>query len=484
MDLRARVLSSSRAAVSACAKTRLAAGLAPVFFAAVFFAAVLLVAFPGRGHAQPMDTYGLGSRAIAMGGAVTADVEDYSANYYNPAGLARGAATRISVGWFGAQPRLQLNGLDSGVDPVDGLTTGLVVPGTIDGFRFAFGIAVHLPDARISRTRSLPRSRPRWELFDNRPQRTFLASHIAIRPFEWLTVGGGIAFLSLSANKLSIRGDIDALVPDRGTRLEHDLNADLTTIRYPQAGIQVDPMPGLSFGLVYRGQFALDSTLQAQVGRPGVDSDTRLHVGDITIPAYFDLLSQSVNAFVPQQLSLGGRWSPTPQFRVNAEVTWVNWSAYVSPIGRSSIILDIAVPPELADTIRVPGTIVGSEPIAANFQDRFVPRVGVEGLASSASNYELLVRGGAFYEHSPVPDQTGLSNLVDTDRLALSAGAGLRLTELRPVLDGWLSFDLHLQWALLPERIARKSSPVDPVGDWRASGHIFGGGLTMEVGFR
>jgi long-chain fatty acid transport protein len=207
-------------------------------------------------------------------------------------------------------------------------------------------------------------------------------------------------------------------------------------------------------------------------------------VGDITIPAYFDLLSQSVNAFVPQQLSLGGRWSPTPQFRVNAEVTWVNWSAYVSPIGRSSIILDIAVPPELADTIRVPGTIVGSEPIAANFQDRVVPRVGVEGLASSAANYELLVRGGAFYEHSPVPDQTGLSNLVDTDRLALSAGAGLRLTELRPVLDGWLSFDLHLQWALLPERIARKSSPVDPVGDWRASGHIFGGGLTMEVGFR
>ena len=42
--------------------------------------------------AQPIDTFGMGSRSIAMGGAVTADVEDFTANYYNPAGLARAGA--------------------------------------------------------------------------------------------------------------------------------------------------------------------------------------------------------------------------------------------------------------------------------------------------------------------------------------------------------------------------------------------------------
>ncbi|MDQ3032520.1 MAG: hypothetical protein M3Y87_08900 [Myxococcota bacterium] len=437
-----------------------------------------------RASAQPMDTYGLGSRSIAMGGAVTADVSDFSANYYNPAGLIRGQEIRIGLGWFGVQSELQIDDLDSNIDPVSGMVMGLVVPGNIDGFRFAFGLSVHLPDERVSRTRSLPRTRPRWEFYDNRPQRTYLATHIAVRPFDWLMIGGGIAFLSYAKNELAIRGDIDVLRPDVGTRAEHEVQADLTTIRYPQVGIQIVPMDALSFGIVYRGQFALSNDLRAEVGSPGETSSTRLLVGDIAIPGYFNLVSQSVNAFVPQQLSVAASWQPIPELRISAELTWVNWSAYISPIGTADILLAIRVPPELADRIRVPDMISGSEPVAANFEDRFVPRLGVEGLALSERGLDVTIRGGAFYESSPVPEQQGVSNLIDTDRIALSLGGGLRLTELRPLIDGWLSFDLHLQWSILPERTTRKASPVDPVGDWRAGGHFFQGGLSMEIAFR
>ena len=55
-----------------------------------------------------------------MGGAVTADVEDFSANYYNPAGLARGDQLRISMGWYGAVHDLRINGASSNVDPLHG----------------------------------------------------------------------------------------------------------------------------------------------------------------------------------------------------------------------------------------------------------------------------------------------------------------------------------------------------------------------------
>ena len=437
-----------------------------------------------RAAAQPMDTYGMGSRSIALGGAVTADVEDFSANYYNPAGLARGEHVRVAVGWFGAHHELQIDDFDSNVDPVHGITAGLVVPGNIDGFRFAFGVGVHLNDDRISRTRSLPRARPRWEFYDNRPHRTYLAAHLAIRPWDWLLIGGGISFLSYSRNVLSIRGYIDVLRPDVGSRVEHEVAADLTTIRYPQVGIQIVPIPELSFGVVYRGEFALSSSLEAEVGTPGDMSTTRLLVGDIAIPGYFNLVSESVNAFVPQQLSVGASWQPIPELRISAELTWVNWSAYQSPIGTSDIILSIRVPPELADTIMVPDMISGSQPIAANFEDRFVPRIGVEGIAAREHGLEVTVRGGAFYESTPVPQQRGVANLVDTDRVALSLGSGLRLDELRPLIDGWLSFDLHLQWSILPERTTAKASPVDPVGDWRAGGWFFSGGLSMELAFR
>jgi long-chain fatty acid transport protein len=453
-------------------------------FTRILILALTIIAFASQARAQPMDTYGLGSRSIAMGGAVTADVADFSANYYNPAGLVRGEEIRISAGWFGVQNWLEIDGFDSGVDRVSGLVTGLVIPGNIDGFRFAFGLGLHLNDDRVSRTRALPRSRPRWELYDNRPQRTFLATHLAVRPFDWLLVGGGIAFLSYARTTLSIRGDIDVITPDVGTRAEHEVEADLTTIRYPQVGIQIVPMPELSFGVVYRGQFALSSDLTANAGMPGETSNTRFLVGNITIPGYFHLVSESVNAFVPQQLSFAVTFQPIPELRIGAELTWVNWSAYISPIGRADVTLAIRVPPELADTIRVPDRISGSSPIPANFEDRFVPRLGVEGLALSEPGLDIMLRGGAFYESSPVPEQKGVSNLIDTDRIALSLGAGLRLTNLRPVIDGWIAFDLHLQWSILPERTTQKASPIDPIGDWRAGGHFFAGGLTMEVAFR
>jgi long-chain fatty acid transport protein len=449
------------------------------------FALVATFAPAARAGAQPMDTYGMGARSVALGGAVTADVADFSANYYNPAGLVRGEEVRIGLGWFGAHHELSIDRFDSNVDGVHGLLAGLVVPGRIDAFRFAFGLGVHLPDDRVSRTRTLPRSRPRWEFYDNRPQRAYLAAHLAVRPFDWLLIGGGIAFLSYSSNSLSLRGDIDALRPEGRTALEHEVNADLTTIRYPQVGVQVIPIPELSFGLVYRGQFSLNNRLVAQVGMDSPASDTRIVVGNLgVIPGYFRLVSESVNAFVPEQISLAGSWRPMAALRISAEITWVHWSAYVSPIGSSDIDLVLYIPDELRDLVRPPADIRGSEPVPALFEDRFVPRVGVEGIAVSDPRYEVTVRGGAFYESSPVPEQRGISNLVDCDRIALNLGAGIRLTDLRPLIEGWIAFDLYLQYAALPERLARKESAVDPVGDWRASGHIFAAGLMMEVGFR
>lgn len=449
-------------------------------------AVVLLAAAPAA--AQPMDTYGMGSRSIALGGAVTADVEDFTANYYNPAGVVRDGQLRFGVGWFGAVHDMTLNDESSNVDPVHGIVAGLNVPGNIGDFRFAFGLALHLNDQRVSRTRVLPRMRPRWELYDNRPRRTFLAAHLAIRPVDWLTIGGGISFLSYSTNTLSIRGDLDIIMAERRSHLEHEILADLTTIRYPQVGVQVQPLPELSFGAVYRGQFVLSSTLEAVVGC-AVPGDPACGTGlNFTgfgdpFPGYFNLLSQSVNAFVPQQLSLGGSWSPTPDFRVNLEVTWVNWSAYVSPVGRSDIILRIAVPEALRDMIRVPDSIVGTSPQPALFQDRFVPRLGVEGVVLRDRMVELRGRGGFYYENSPVPNQSALTNLIDTDRYTFSLGAGVRLDDLRPLIPGFLQFDFHFAYSFLPERTMTKASLVDPVGDFRGMGNIFAGGATVEVGF-
>ncbi len=447
--------------------------------------ALLALLAPSLAGAQAMDTYGMGARSTALGGAVAADVEDFSANYYNPAGIVRSGQLRVGAGWFGAHHDLSMNDVASNVDPVHGIVVGLNVPGQIDDFRFGFGLGVHLNDQRVSRTRSLPRQRPRWEFYDNRPQRTYLSTHLAIQPWPWLRIGGGIGFLSYTATQLTIRGAIDITSPERGSRLEHSLDGELITIRFPQAGVQVQPTDWLDFGVVYRGEYALSNDLTATVGTRelGSPDSVVIRAGDLTIPGYLSLLTASTNSYSPHQFVFGGSVRPIPELRLSFDLTWLLWNLYQSPLGRSNVELDIIVPPELADMIMVPDSITPGEPVDAFFQDRVVPRFGVEVTALREPDVRLDVRAGYFYENSPIPEQRGYTNLVDSDRHAFNLGAGLELFALRPLLPGSLSIDLYLQYSFLPERAHRKVLTVDAVGDYVAGGHIFAGGATVEARF-
>jgi long-chain fatty acid transport protein len=449
------------------------------------FCVLVLALAPSVASAQAMDTYGMGSRSVALAGAVSADVQDGSANYYNPAGIVRTDKMRIMLGWFGAAHDMYLNDLPSRVDPVHGLVLGLNVPGEIDGFRFGFGLGLHLNDQRVSRTRTLPRSRPRWELYDNRPHRAYLATHVAIQPWPWLRIGGGVGFLSYSTNELRVRGSIDILQPETRSMLEHDLTGELITIRWPQIGVQVQPLPNLNFGATYRGEFALDTSLTAIVGEEdGVGPNaTTIGAGPIIADGYFELFTQSVNAYQPHQIAIGASWEPIPEVRIGIDLTILLWSMYRSPIGNASVRLEIDVPPELEGMIMIPGSFPVLTEEAANFSDRVVPRIGVEVTPYRTRDIVVRTRAGYFYENSPAPEQMDYTNLVDTDRHAFSLGLGMDVLSLRPVLPGWLSFDAHFMYGYLPDRTMIKSSPIDAVGDYVARGHVFAGGLTIEAGF-
>src|SRR6185436_15653991 len=74
-------------------------------------------------------TYGFGSRPAGMGGAVAANVHDFSANYYNPAGLADEEGIRIGIGYFYADNNLRIDDRDSGVKASHGVSFGLAATG-------------------------------------------------------------------------------------------------------------------------------------------------------------------------------------------------------------------------------------------------------------------------------------------------------------------------------------------------------------------
>jgi len=447
----------------------------------------LLLGAAGHARANEADAYGLGSRSTALGGAVAADAADFSGNYYNPAAIVAAPGVSLAIGYVYAWNHLSINDRDTGVSNVHGIVGGLVAPGKILGVPFAFGVGTYMPDAGLSRIKALRQETPRWALYDERASIIFLAVNLAVRPVRWLEIGGGAAFLAATRGRFAISGTADILRP-YDSQLRHEVDADLTAIRYPQVGARVKVSNLGYLAVVYRGEtklkLSLDADLAGSVNFAGVD-----------IPLTYALESRTVDAFLPQQLVIGVSLVRVPRLKVNLDLTFVNWAAYESPTAQTKAHLGVELPPGI-NNITLPADPKPTSVIAPAFSNRLVPRVGVEyilpglgaprkvaGHEEALPLVEIPLRVGYVYERSPVPPQTGLTNFVDADRHTLSLGAGFTLNAPGKLMPGSLHLDLHAQISILPERVTEKHNPADFIGDYRAGGSMVGLGSTLSAVF-
>jgi len=433
-----------------------------------------LALWSGGARANPLGTYGFGSRETSLGGAVTADTSSGSAVFYNPAGLVFARRLELSAGYLYVDQKLSINGRDNSVDPVRGVNIGIVAPGSIAKIPFAFGLATHLPDERLSRVRTLRQEIPRWELYDNRAQILFIATTLAVRPLPWLALGGGVAFLSSTRGDFGITGTANLKEP-YDSQLRHQVDADLTTVRIPLLGLRFEPSEQISVGLSYRGESKLDLALAADI-QGQVDPGTI----KIKVPVSYTLTSKSYDAFHPRQVSLGSSFKPSGRVHLNLDFVWTQWSAYQSATSRSTAHLEVdlqglplAIPPDPKPTVvRDPG-----------FRDRIAPHLGVEVIALRSPRVDVPVRLGYVYEISPVPPQTGPTNFVDADRHTLAAGLGALLRPGLSFFRGEIALDAHGALMILPERTTHKSNPADFVGDYRQRGRQLNVGATLAFRF-
>lgn len=437
--------------------------------------AIAIVLFAGTASAGPAETFGYGSRSTAMGGAVSADATDASANYYNPAGLAAAKGLTFDVGYLRTLYNLKMNGRDNQVDPMRGIVFGLVAPGKVGPLPFAFGVGLHLPDDRVFRVRSLDQEQPRWEMYDNRPQRLFLSANLAIKPFKWLEIGGGLVFLAATRARLDITGQFQVSNP-KESELRHEVDADLTSIRYPQVGVRVHAHDKLRFAAVYRGEFQLTLDISARL-------DVQANALGLSVPLLTYITTNSVNAFLPRQAVLGTSFDPHSAVTIDFDVTWINWSAYKSPVTGVNVQTKFDAPPGFPPSL-VPEKTAPTVVIPPAFRDRFVPRLGVEGRIPLGSGHTFALRAGYFFESSPIPPQTGGTNFVDTDRHGFSAGLGVRLHNVATELPGDVKLDVHAMYSHLPERLTTKASAANPIGDYRAGGSIWSLGFTTGLVFQ
>ena len=431
-------------------------------------AAALVLA--SQAHANPLDAYGFGARGLSLSGAMTANAKDFSANYYNPAGLAAENDLRIEMGYIYVNPSMQLNDADTDVDRNYGVQGGVLLPGRVFDRNISFSFGIHLPAERISRIRALPQRQPRWVLYDNRPQRLVITTSLALQIIDDLFIGAGLTYLSDTGGVMQMEGLV-ALRDAEETAFFSGVDVDLESVRYPSAGLLFTP-GNWRFGLAFRDEFFLGLDLTVEVagdvggfvpGRPALVEG-----------ASFVVRTQSTNLFSPRQLAFGATYE-VERWMGTVDLTWAQWSRFPPPAASIDIDLDLgvlefAVPP--SDEVLDPG-----------FHDIVIPRVGAEYAAVDRERFGLTLRGGATVEPSPALRQRQDLNYVDTLKLGVSAGLGLRFSDFSDVFPRPILFDVGLVYTRLARREYRKSDPSDPVGDFYADGHFLGFATSLSFLF-
>jgi len=441
--------------------------------------AVVTTALAARpAAASPPDTYGIGGRSTALGGAVSASATDFSAGYYNPAGLAQASGVELSFGYKYAGHHLELGGRSSQLDPVREMVGGVIARGTVGELPVAFGITAQISTERLSRFRTRRAEEPRWLLYEDRPHLLYLGFSAAVRPVDWASLGAGLAVLSSTRGRFTITGTV--VQPDAtgasldDSQLRHEVDVDLTPRRIPLFGVTLKPTEAVSVAAVYRGQATVDFDMKGEL-RGDVQTVA------FTLPAAYEVMSRSAGDFVPRQFVVGVELEALRRLRAELDVAYVNWAAYESPFARTESQLTLAAPEGFLDLPpdSEPGALLDPQ-----FEDRVVPRIGVEYEVGATRDLALPIRVGYAFEKSPVPEQTGQSNLVDNDRHVMAFGSGLVWQDPADFIPGELRFDFVGQWTRLPTRVTLKDNPADYVGDYRAGGDIFAVGADLSVGFR
>ncbi|MDD8026524.1 MAG: outer membrane protein transport protein [Acidobacteriota bacterium] len=388
--------------------------------AATLCLAACALVFEGGLNAQ-------GSRAAAMGGAYVGLVDDFSAFYWNPAGLAR--ITGKTFGFYGADilptgsykysrtypapigtvtladaktlTKNYIGGLAGYVQP---LTENLVV-----------GLGIYTP----------PGLGAAWD------GEALAALSGGATDLDWKSRMGLITFAPTIAYRLndilsfgaSLNINVGTFALSSYTGAYGDL-IDLSQYTESETGLGLGATLGLQFqphrmvrlGLVYR--------TASKVGLSGTAEISRL--------TYLGLASQSdVDRTITWPASLAGglAFMPTGRLTISADVQYTNWGRIQS---LDADYADSAWSQIMAAT--------GRDTIPMRWRDTVQVRLGGEYKVSSA----LAVRAGWHNDPSPAPDETMNLLLPTFDFNALTLGLGYRVADL--------SLDFGLEYLMGAER--------------------------------
>lgn len=418
------------------------------FWLGLLFAGLNMALAAPTSHAGPCQAFGLGGRAIAMGGAVAASSADYAAMFYNPAGLAFAEGPTLGMGFFYGSPDLRINGEEQDVDPIRAFQVGGSLPLGSSKYlgRITLAVAAHIPTSTAIMLGASDPVQPHFVFYSIDPQRTAIYLGGSVRILPNLSIGGGVSMLAGAEFKMNL-----SLMSS--TFFTHQSPSKY--IFDPIFGLKFKPTKSLAFAAVYRD--AKTASLEPEL---------RIFVGDTQVLPTITILN--LYNYEPREVVLAAMYSFKDRLVVELDVTWMDYSTYRVSTPRYEFDEEV---PDWVKTLMSMHNFPEPE-----FKDTFVPRLGSEFIV----NKYFTLRGGYYYQASPVPDQRGITNYVDADKHVISIGGGVTAFLPPKILERPIHIDFVFQTQILQERSVIKDDPEDPVGDYTIDGEIFLGGIFLK----
>ena len=430
-------------------------------------AAVLWLLAAAGAHASVLDIYGYNPRGTSMGNAHAAVADDYTATFYNPAGLTRRKKVAVGAGFMASIPDLHIDRdyateaqreVPNEIPPgFSGFNLGAVFPlGGLIGDRVALGIGIYLPTLNILRGEGIDPQIPQYYRYQNLPDKVVVLASVAVQPVDWLSIGGGIQVLAA----IDGLAELDIEIANRRVSRQ-SLRIDIEPTTAPVAGVLVQPNDWLSVGVSYRGELQLEYAIPVDI-RIDELLDLRLDIGGTAL-------------YVPDYWNLGVAVDLADQdLLVAAELSWARWSRAPDPSPTFTADIDGPLAAGLGLDDRL--DVGNGRPVDLAFSDVPIVKLGVE----HRTHAQLRLRAGYAYRESPAPVPVEVFNYIDNDAHLLSGGVGVSFADPLEVHRSPISLDLVYQLTVMVERHVEQTAADDRVGDYDAGGVIH----NVQLSFR
>lgn len=366
----------------------------------------------------PEAMLGLGARNSGMGGAGTAVANDFTAVYYNPAGLGYCGRSETGIDIHHSFYRVHVNSADPELpreERVPDMTRATIGACFRLPYRLSLGLIFGSglqSSAGIDQTTY--NDTPQFLLYGESHNQFTIAMALAYRPIRQLSIGVGAAVIVNSDLDIGVYAPIS--LRDENNEfadVAFDLHWGLKPTAAPYVGVTVQPIPELRIAATYRGPLKhhLHIPVTANVNTGMLISG--FEPLDLTLP----FIVQADTWYQPREFAFGVSVDPIPTLTITADLTWYQYSAFnSSPYPFLGVTFDPNVPSYAKALVGIPEL----DPVG--YRDVWQPRVGAEARFLDS---RFAVRGGYSVRWAAVAIPGGRnSNILDNTVNSLSLGAG------------------------------------------------------------